>query len=246
VLASQAVKRIAALAVVLAVTGCSTVESKDIRTSGMTANLTVTLPENADEANVSASLRVGTLTFVELGGGEEITAAGGGQTAKLDHHRAAGVTEYRNRLEGVTKAGTEITFSLERDGDNASAPTSTVVLPERVRLVAPTAGTTYSRRTSIAVRFDSEPSRLPSILTWAGECIQPGSLELEPGRTSATIARGSIKPAATTTATPKASTTTCQIDLTVTRRVEGTLDKAFKDGSIAAETQSVRRVVSAP
>lgn len=244
-LAFRTVKRVAALAIVLVVTGCSTVESKDIRTSGMTANLIVTLPENADEADVSASLRVGTLTFVELASNEEITAAGGGQTTKLDHHRAAGVTEYRNRLDGVTKAGTEITFNLKRDGDNTSAPTSTVVLPERVRLVAPAAGTTYSRRTAIAVRFDSEPSQLPSVLTWAGECIQPGSLQLEPGRTSATIARGSIKPAATT-ATAKASSSTCQIDLTVTRRVEGTLDKAFKDGSIAAETQSVRRVVSAP
>jgi hypothetical protein len=240
------VKRIAALAVVvLTLTGCSTVESKDIRTSGMTANLLVTLPENADEADLSASLRVGTLTFVELGGGEEITAAGGGKTTKLDHHRAAGVTEYRNRLDGVTTAGTEVTFSLKRDGDNASAPTSTVVLPERVRLVAPAAGTTYSRRADLAVRIDSGASQQPSILTWAGECIQPGSLQLEPGRTSATIARGSIKPA-TTTATPSGSAPTCQIDLTLTRRVEGTLDKAFKDGSIVAETQSVRRVVSAP
>ncbi|MEI8410691.1 MULTISPECIES: hypothetical protein [unclassified Kribbella] len=237
-------KRIAAaLAVALTVTGCSTVESKDIRTSGMTANLVVTLPENADEADLSASLRVGTLTFVELGGGEEITAAGGGKSTTLDHHRAAGVTEYRSRLDGVTTAGTEITFSLKRDGDNASAPTSTVVLPERVRLVAPAAGTTFSRRADLAVRIDS--GRQPSVLTWAGECIQPGSLQLEPGRTSATIARGSIKPAATT-ATPSPSTSTCQIDLTLTRRVEGTLDKAFKDGSIVAETQSVRRVVSAP
>lgn len=242
-LASLTVKRIAALAVVLVLTGCSTVESKDIRTSGMTANLVVTLPENADEADVSASLRVGTLTFVELGGDEELSAAGGGQTAKLDHHRAAGVTNYSTRLNGVTKAGTEITVSLKRDGDNESAPASTVVLPERVRLTAPAAGTTYSRRKPIAVKFDSEPSQQPSILTWAGECVEPGSLQLEPGRTTATIARGSIKPAATT---PGTSPTTCPVDLTLSRRVEGTLDKAFKDGSIAAESQSVRRVVSAP
>jgi hypothetical protein len=245
VLASLPVKRIAALAVVLTLTGCSTVESKDIRTSGMTANLLVTLPENADKADLNASLRVGTLTFVELGAGEDITATGGGQTAKLNHHRAAGVTNYSNGLAGVTTAGTEITFSLKRDSDNASAPTSTVVLPERVRLVAPAAGTTYSRRADLAVRIDSEPSQQPSILTWAGECIQPGSLQLEPGRTSATIARGSIRPAATT-ATPRGSSSSCQIDLTLTRRVEGTLDKAFKDGSIAAESQSVRRIVSAP
>jgi len=245
VLASIAVKRIAALAVVLTLIGCSTVESKDIRTSGITANLLVTLPENADKADVNASLRVGRLTFVELGASEEITAAGGGRTAELDHHRAAGVTNYSNRLDGVTTAGTEITFSLKRDGDNESAPTSTVVLPERVRLISPAAGTTYSRRTDLAVRIESKPSQQPSILTWAGECIQPGSLDIEPGRMSVTIARGSIKPSATT-ATPRGSSSSCQVDLTLTRRVEGTLDKAFKDGSIVAESRSVRRVVSAP
>ena len=86
---------------------------------------------------------------------------------------------------------------------------------------------------------------MPSILTWTGQCIQPGSLELERGRTSATIARGSIK-AAATTPTPGAAAPACQIDLTLTRRTEGTLDKAFKDGSVTAESQSVRRINSVP
>jgi hypothetical protein len=42
------------------------------------------------------------------------------------------------------------------------------------------------------------------------------------------------------------SVTTCPVDLTLTRRTEGTLDKAFKDGHISAESQSVRRITSAP
>jgi hypothetical protein len=122
------VKRIAALVVVLVLTGCSTVESRDIRTSGITANLVVTLPEGTDAADVSASLRVGTLTFVELGDGEQTTASGGGKDVGLRHRRAAGVTDYSNRLDGVVAPGTEITVDL--------APRSTVRLPERVRLVA--------------------------------------------------------------------------------------------------------------
>jgi len=239
------VKRIAALAVVVVLTGCSTVDSKDIRTSGITANLVVTLPESTDEADVSASLRVGTLTFVELGDGEEITASGGGKSAELKHHRAAGVTDYTSRLDGVVDPGTEITFGLKRGGNDESAPRSTVKLPERVRLTAPLAGTTYSRRTAIAVKFDSDPSELPSILTWAGECIQTGGLQLEPGRTSLAIPRGSIKPTAATP-TPGRASSTCPVDLTLTRRTEGTLDQAFKDGSVTAESQSVRRIVSAP
>ena len=239
-------KRIAALAVVAVVlTGCSTVESKDIRTSGMTANLVVSLPEGTDAADVSASLRVGTLTFVELGSDESITASGGGKDVELKHHRAAGVTDYANRLDGVVDPGTEIAFNLKRGGDDDSAPRSTVKLPERVHLVAPPAGATYSRRSAIAVRFDSAPSQLPSILTWAGGCVQEGSLELEPGRTTATIPRGAIKQV-TATPTPGQDLSRCQVRLTVTRRTEGRLDPAFKNGSVTAESQSAREISSVP
>jgi hypothetical protein len=240
------VKRIAALAVVIVLAGCSTVESKDIRTSGITANYVVTVPETGDVTSVSASYRVGTLTFVELGDGESVKSSGGGKESTLERHRTAGVTDYSGELDGVVEAGTEITFDLTRGKGDDSAPRSTVKLPERVRLTAPLAGTTYSRRAAIPVRFDTEPSELPSVLTWAGDCIQTDSLELEPGRTSVSIPAGSIRPV-TSTPTPGVKTaTTCPIDLTLTRRAEGTLDKAFKNGHITAQSQSVRRISSAP
>ncbi|TDO35289.1 hypothetical protein EV643_12396 [Kribbella sp. VKM Ac-2527] len=215
----------------------------------MTAHLTVSVPEDGSAAVVSGSLRVGTLTFVELGDGETLTASSGGQTATLKRGRFGGSTSYSARLDGVTKPGTEIVFALQRGGEDDSAPRSTVTLPEPVRLTAPAAGTSYSRRSAdIGVRFTSGSAS--TVLTWAGECIEPGSLELEPGRTSATISRGSIKPTGRpstgTTTSPAASPGTCQIAITVTRRSDGTLDPAFKDGSIRAESQSTRQLTSAP
>ncbi|RZU01969.1 hypothetical protein EV645_8085 [Kribbella rubisoli] len=237
-------KRIAALTVLLVLAGCSTVDSKDIRTSGITADYVVTLPESTDATDVSASFRVGTLTFVEMGDGESIEASGGGKDVDLKHHRSAGVTDYTGQLDGVVDPGTEITFSLKRGSGDDAAPQSMVKLPERVRLTSPLAGTTYSRRSAVSVRFESQPSQLPSVLTWTGQCIQTGSLQLEPGRTSVSIPVGSIRPLATTP-TP-GTTTTCPVDITLTRRTEGTLDKAFKDGAITAESQSVRRIGSAP
>ena len=210
----------------------------------MTADLLVTLPEGATSADVSATLRVGTLTFVELGGDEEMSASGDGKTASLKRGKFGGATSYTGRLAGVAKPGTEVAFALQRDGDNASAPRSTVTLPEPVRLTAPAAGARFSRRSSdIAVRFSSGPSEVGSVLTWTGECIQSGSLELEPGRTAVTISRGSIKQV---TSPPSNSSSTCQITVTLTRRTKGKLDEAFKDGFVAAESQSVRQVVSAP
>ena len=245
---------VAALASFSLLTGCSTVDSADIRTSGMTAHLTVRMPENGSAAAVSGALQVGTLTFVELGDGETLTASGGGQTATLKRGRFGGSTSYRGQLDGVTKPGTEIVFALQRAGEDDSAPRSTVTLPEPVRLTAPAAGTSYSRRSAdIGVRF-TDRSEAPAVLSWAGKCIETGSLQLEPGRTEATISRGSIKPKPTSPSrgsSPGPSTSagaeeSCQITLTLTRRVEGTLDEAFKDGSVVAESQSTRQLTSTP
>lgn len=227
------------IAVVLA--GCSTVDSADIRTSGMTADLQVTVLGDASSAEVSATLRVGTLTFVELGDGEKLTASGGGQTADLKRRKVAGVTSYYGRLEGVADPGTEITFALRREGDNASAPVSKVTLPERVQFSRPAVGTRFSRRADIPVRFASGP---PAELAWAGHCIQSGSLQIEDGQKTATISRGTIL--ATPSPSPGAPVDSCQISLTLTRRNEGSLDGAFKDGFVAAESQAVRQVVSEP
>jgi len=103
-----------------------------------------------------------------------------------------------------------------------------------------------SRRAAIPVRIATGPSDLPSILTWTGDCIQPDSLELEPGRTSATIPPGSLRPSLATPTPGVKPPTTCSVNLTLTRRTEGTLDKSFKNGHITAETQSVRRITSMP
>ena len=229
--------------VALVLTGCSTVDSADIKTSGITAGLLVTMPEGANSVDVSASLRVGTLTFVELGGGEQLTATGDGKTVTLKRRKVAGATSYVGRLDGVSQPGTEITFALQRDGDNKSAPSSTVTLPEPVQLTAPAAGTRFSRRADVDVRFTNGP---PAVLTWAGQCIQSGSLELEAGRTSATISRGTVKATPTPPSAGTKASDTCQVSLTLTRRTEGKLDQAFKNGVVAAESQSVRQVVSAP
>lgn len=222
--------------------GCSTVYSADVKTNGLTADLLVTVPDGSTTAEVSATLRVGTMTFVELGGGEKITASGAGQSATLKRGKIAGATSYTGRLEGAGKPGTDIIIALERDDENASAPVSVVRMPEPIRLTAPSAGARFSRRTDLVLRFAAGAGGL---LRWAGPCVQGGSLTLEGGRTSATISAGSIR-ALGSPAVDAAATATCDLTLTLTRRIDGSLDHTFKDGFVAAETQTVRQVVSTP
>jgi hypothetical protein len=223
----------------LVVSGCSTVDSADIRTSGMTADLLVKLPENAVAVDLTASFRVGNLTYVELGSGENVSVSAEGKTEELHRGKFAGATSYTGQL-GVSKG--EVTFALKRDGDNASAPSSTVVLPEPVHLSQPFGGTKLSRGKAVQVTFASGPAQT---LTWSGPCIQTGSLEIEAGRSSTTIAAGLIR--ATTPASPANSARdSCQIELLLSRHTTGKLDGAFKDGSIVAVAQSIHQVVSAP
>src|SRR5205823_1544313 len=142
-----------------------------------------------------------------------VTSSGGGKDVQLKRHKSAGVTDYDGQLDGVVQAGTEITFDLERGSGDDSAPRSTVKLPERVKLTAPQTGTTYSRRAAIPVRFDSGPSGLPSLVTWAGDCIQPGSLQVEAGRTEVSIPPGSLRPVTGTPTPGRKPATSCQVSL---------------------------------
>ena len=223
----------------LVVTGCSTVDSADIKTSGMTADLLVKLPENADAVDVTASFRVGNLTYVELGSGENVEVSAEGKREQLHRGKFAGATSYTGQL-GVSKGSkVEINLALNRAGGNTSAPSSTVVLPEPVHLSQPVGGTKLSRRKDVQVTFASGPAQT---LTWSGPCIQTGSLEIEPGRSSTTIAAGLIR--ATTPAS--AGTDTCQVEFLLSRHTTGRIDGAFKDGTIVAVAQSTHQVVSAP
>jgi hypothetical protein len=228
-------------ATVLVLVGCSTVDSNGIRTTGMTADLLVKLPENADSVDVTASFRVGTLTYVELDSKEKVTASADGQQETLHRGKFAGATSYTGQLK-VAAPRTEITIDLERDDKNVSAPRSTVVLPEPVHLSAPFSGAKLSRRTAVQVTLASGPAQT---LSWSGPCIETGSLEIEPGRSSITIAAGMIR--AATPASPAAgASSTCEVQLLLTRHTTGKLDGAFKDGTIVAVAQSIHQVVSAP
>ena len=243
---------IAAVVAISTLTACSTVDSADIRTNGITADIVVVVPEGASGAEVRASLRVGTLTFVELAGDEKLTAQAGERTATLERTKFAGATDYSTRLDGVTEAGTEVVVGLQRTANDTSAPRSSVRLPEQLALDAPAAGTRFSRsRDDLGVRIIStKESEQPTVLTWSGECVTSGSLDVPAGRTSVKISRGTIRAASPATRAPTASPTrppsNCQLRLTVTRHLRGTLDPAYGEGTITAETSSARDLLSVP
>ncbi|MFF1820652.1 hypothetical protein ACFVWG_25325 [Kribbella sp. NPDC058245] len=230
----------------LVLTGCSTVESKDIRTSGMSASFVVTVDDNEQRAVATASLRSGTLTYIDLGAGESISVAGSGTPQELRRQKSLGTINYTSRLNDILNAGTEITFALQRDSANESAPKSTVALPERVHLTAPTNSTAYSRQQPVPVRFETAPTDQQTILSWSGSCVGQGRMILTPGASSTVIPAGTLKANTTSSASPGQAATRCSVEITLSREVEGRLDPAFKDGSVKAQAVSKRSIVSTP
>ncbi|TDD59538.1 hypothetical protein E1263_14405 [Kribbella antibiotica] len=222
--------------------GCSTADSQDIHTSGIKADLRVTVTDYLPGAEAEALLRVGTLTYVKLGKNESISASGAGSTQELMRNKSLGVTNYSTPLNGTFKGGDEITFALKRNPET-SAPSSTVVLPERLQLTAPATGTTASRTSPITVQFYSvAPTALPTTVSWSGSCIQESSLQFPPGATGGKIPADLITLA--TAPSPDQSNTKCTIRIRVFRQTKGSLDPAFKEGSITAEAQSFREITS--
>jgi len=230
----------------LIVTGCSTADSKDIRTSGIKADLRVTVTDHDRRADLLATLRAGTLTYVKLGDDEAINVSSSDSATDLRRSKSLGVTTYSGRLEGELRAGTEVTFNLRRDSNNESAPHSTVMLPERLQLIAPAAGTAASRQSPITVRFDSGPTSLPTTVNWTGSCVQEGELQLPPGGVVAHIPAGRIKEKTVSPSAGQTADTSCTVRIKVSREATGALDPAYKDGSIVAEAQSFRDITSIP
>src|SRR5688572_15712553 len=114
-------------AVSLLAFGCTeSVESNDVRTSGIYPEITVTGTGNGS-STVSVRLKVGgsdSNTFLDLKGDDELKATVDGETKTLD---GSGNT-YQTTF-GTDAEGTEFTVAFLRGDQDDDAPESTVTMP---------------------------------------------------------------------------------------------------------------------
>jgi hypothetical protein len=238
---------------VLVVAGCQSIESGDIQTGAISAAIEVRPRADGSATDVTASLTAGALTFVDLDGEDRLVASSGEVSVELQESNLLGAVNYAAALSGIAAPGDVVTVALVRGADHTGAPSSSVRLPEPVTLTAPAAGTTVSRADDdIVATIERAASDDPVRVSWSGECVQEGGLDVPAGQTTVTIAKGSIMkrtPAdadAADTDTTQPVADTCTIRLTASRRVVGTLDPAFEGGSITAVTSSSRDLTSTP
>lgn len=221
-----------AAATVLALAGCSTVASSDLRTSGMTARIFVTATDSG--ISVGTDLTAGGTTSVELRPGDSLVARSSGRQQTLQETTVLGLHSYAAVLPTTTAPGTEVAVDLLRSHDAAAG--SSVQLPGRVGLRAPASGASVSRGHDLPVRVAPGPGAIR--VDWQGSCVSGGEVRFEEGQ-PIVLPAGSIQQASP----PSPGATVpdrCEVTLTVSRVLEGRLASAYKGGFIeGVRTQAV-------
>jgi hypothetical protein len=214
----------------LSLFGCTDVDSSNLNTSGIRAELTVTARGDGS-ASASAGLYVqdSTLTFVELQAGDALTATTGDQTKPMEKSELFGVIDYYASFPDADAEGTAFTIAFKRDSDE-SATGNTATLPAKFNLTAPVGDAlSYSRADDdIVITYDNSGKADDMSYSLVGDCLNVYGQALDGDPGTITIPKGTLTLRDATT-----SPTSCQVTVTVSRTRAGTLDPAFGEGHMA-------------
>jgi hypothetical protein len=223
----------AGLIAALAAAGCTDLQSSNIKTSGMSAHMTV-ISDGSGQTTVTAWLHVdnNATDFVTLSSGDTLAATAGTQTQSMSESNFAGDVSYSTTFSSENASGTVYTVALHRASDT-SAPGSTCTLPAPYTITSPAVGSTVSVANDIAVTYGAAGTNDSVSYSMSGPCIQgqPGtSLGGDPG--TFVIPHTSIQTADAGAALP------CQVTLSVDRSRVGTIDPAYGSGGDISCDQS--------
>jgi hypothetical protein len=210
----------------LAFTGCTDLQSADLKTAGMSAHMYVT-DYGSGQTVASAQLNVDTnLTdFVTLSSGDTLVATVASQSQTMGETDVANDVSYSATFPTDEPSGTACTVALNRTSD-VSAPNSTCTLPAPLTITAPAAGASYSRASgAINVTYGAGGSTDAANYSLSGSCVDgPSNVPLTGDPGTFVISAGTV------TASAGAQGQTCQVTLTVSLTRTGTLDPAFGSG----------------
>ena len=205
----------------LASVACTeTVESSDIRTSGIYPEITVQAT-GSGSSTVTVRLKVGgddSNTFLELTGDDRLEATVDDDTKVLDE---VGDYTYRATFP-VDAEGTEFVIGFIRGEEDDSAPESFVSLPAPFDL---SLGATEASRADDDLEYTWDPAGGSGNVSWEieGDCIKRDDGSTPDDGTN-TLEAGSIE------TFDSDAEETCTVDLKVTRQRTGGIDEAFTEG----------------
>lgn len=201
---------------------CSTVDSANVATENITADITITNDGHTEHA-VTATLREGSLTFIRLTGGDQLQVDSG--------HSIQAMGELSDAFDVITygakvadrKLGMNLRVRLQRE--HFPSAMSDVRMPESFELLTPP--DTYSVHEPIPIEWDWSAND-PMTIEIEGECIRnfEETISYDPGHY--------LVPAGVLEPSRHWEGGRCRLDVLVKRSAKGHLDGRLDGGSIKA------------
>lgn len=201
------------------------VESTDIRTTGIYPEIEVVATGNG-RSDVSVWLKTGgskSNTYLDLKGEDTLEVTVDGDTKTMDQSGDEYVASF-----DVDAGGTEFTIAFLRGDEDENAPASVVSLPEPFDMAL---GVTTASRADDALEYTWEPAGDGDV-NWSlsGDCVS-SDIGKTPDDGTNSIAAGEIEPKFDSDAEKS-----CSAKLALERAQRGTIDSAFTEGgSIVAK-----------
>ena len=205
---------------------CQSVDSDNILTSGMYADISATA-DGRGETEIRTTLyleRPSSLNYIELEGGDLLTAfAPDGSRQIMRESQFLGITTYSADFD-LDDGGTEFIIAFTRDVDSG-APDSSVILPEAFDILNPQAET-YSRDSDdIIIDWAPTDSGDDVDIQITGGCIESELIAVEGDPGTHTISAGTL-----VKLQGEGIANACDLTVTITKSAPGDLDPAYGFG----------------
>lgn len=221
-------KKMLSLAVIASLVACESVDSTDVLTSGVYADIAATA-DGSGTTTASAVLRVGggnSNTFLHIDGDDEVVASQGEDSTAMSEIEFGNYYSYVADFE-IDAEDTEFLVGFNRTVDEG-APATSMTLPPLFELSGPEADITVAASDEdITISWD--PADSADDMSWSidGDCIasEGGTVDGDPG--IAVIEAGTLE------WWDEDEPATCEATITVTRSRAGSLDEGYGEGGTA-------------
>jgi hypothetical protein len=209
-------------------TACEKVESEDVNTSGIYANIQVVA--NGDgQSQVIATLKVGGDTsnvFIDMSGDDKLEATSGEENKELAKDNEVGnIVRYKASFDG-DEEDKDFKVAFIRTVDDG-APESTVTLPAPFGITSPDADTSFSRENDdLVIEWENAGTEDAMHISANGDCVKLYTKAIDGDPGTHTIEKTVIDPK------DEQETVNCPVTVTITRTRGGTLDTAYGEGGV--------------
>ena len=202
---------------------CASVESTDVRTSGIYASFEAK-GANDGTTKVHAELTVGenSNTYLDLAGEDALTATQGDESKSMSRNNLGSIVWYESSFS-TNAEGTTFNISFER-GEDENAPNSEVSLPAPFDLTVPAEGDEFSMSADKITVAWNNISDDPMTLLVSGNCFYGITENIVTDQGVFVIDAARLEPIDPT------ENEICTATLTLTRERDGTIDEAYGEG----------------